>query len=412
MADEIIKVDPISERAFDEFGKEWTDAIYVYCRRRAHQNNKYLKHQIRTTDGKSQFRQVFPEDVDEFSIDGFLDGSFYTENLENETNLEEVEAEAEKEPEVSNKPKLPRKSTKELLAEIKPVEVSLNTEDEIVEFIKNSPSFKPEFLKMSDTKWKLLVRSSIRGKNIMMTGSSGEGKTVSVYCLSAALGREFFYINMGNTQDAQTSLIGKTHFDSSKGTFFNESYFVKAIKTPNAIILLDELSRMSDDASNILMSVLDENQRYLRLTEDVKSEKIEVAEGVTFVATANIGNEYTTTSVLDRAILSRFVIVEIDTLNKTDKIKLLSEMYPSVNIKIIKDMVNLSEDIRNDYESDAAQVNTLFSTRECIEIVGLIDDGFSFSEAITQGLLPLFDKDGGTESPRTFVMQAAQKYDN
>ena len=67
--------------------------------------------------------------------------------------------------------------------------------------------------------------------------------------------------------DNVATLIGNVHFDKAKGTYFSESLFVKAIQTPNAVILLDELSRAHPDAWNILMTVLDQGQRYLRLDE-------------------------------------------------------------------------------------------------------------------------------------------------
>jgi len=119
---------------------------------------------------------------------------------------------------------------------------------------------------------------------------------------------KFFYFNLGATQDARASLIGNTHFDKSSGTFFKESSFVKAIRTPNAIILLDEISRSHHDGVNILMTVLDDLQRYIRLDEKEDSEIVRVADGVTFIATANVGNEYTATRVMDRALLSRFPV--------------------------------------------------------------------------------------------------------
>ena len=48
---------------------------------------------------------------------------------------------------------------------------------DIVEFIANSPSMIPNSLVISETKWKYLVRSIVRGRNILMTGPSGCGKT-------------------------------------------------------------------------------------------------------------------------------------------------------------------------------------------------------------------------------------------
>tara|TARA_R110000737_G_scaffold47478_1_gene67479 strand:- start:65 stop:958 length:894 start_codon:yes stop_codon:yes gene_type:complete len=192
---------------------------------------------------------------------------------------------------------------------------------EVLSFIHNSYSLKPKALMMSELKWKYLVRSGVRGKNIMMTGPAGCGKTMAAKSLVNSLDRPDYYFNLGATQDPRSTLIGNTHFDSKNGTYFAESHFVKAIQTPNSVILLDELSRAHPDAWNILMTVLDYGQRYLRIDESTGSDTIKVADGVTFVATANIGNEYTSTRVMDKALMDRFTIVEMDVL--TELMKLL-----------------------------------------------------------------------------------------
>ena len=114
---------------------------------------------------------------------------------------------------------------------------------EVLGFIHNSYSLKPQGLMMSELKWKYLVRSAVRGKNIMMTGPAGCGKTMAAKALVNSLDRPDYYFNLGATQDPRGTLIGNTHFEDGKGTNFSESLFVKAIQTPNAVILLDELSR-------------------------------------------------------------------------------------------------------------------------------------------------------------------------
>ncbi len=95
----------------------------------------------------------------------------------------------------------------------------------------------------------------------MLLGPTGCGKTLAAQSLVKSLKRPDYYFNLGATQDARATLIGNTHFNKESGTFFSESAFVKAIKTPNAIILLDELSRAHPEAANILMTVLDQNQQ-------------------------------------------------------------------------------------------------------------------------------------------------------
>ena len=196
------------------------------------------------------------------------------------------------------------------------VTVDVPTEHaEVMNFIHSSYSLKPKGLMMTELKWKYLIRSAVRGKNIMMTGPAGCGKTMAAKAVVNSLDRPDFYFNLGATQDPRSTLVGNTHFDKDKGTFFAQSLFVEAIQTPNAVILLDELSRAHPDAWNILMTVLDYGQRYLRLDEADGSDTIKVADGVTFVATANIGNEYTSTRVMDKALMDRFTIVEMDVLS-------------------------------------------------------------------------------------------------
>jgi len=128
--------------------------------------------------------------------------------------------------------------------------------EEVLNFIHSSYSLKPAGLMMSELKWKYLIRSAVRGKNIMMTGPAGCGKTMAAKSLVNSLDRPDFYFNLGATQDPRGTLIGNTHFEKNKGTYFSESLFVEAIQTPNAVILLDELSRAHPDAWNILMTVL------------------------------------------------------------------------------------------------------------------------------------------------------------
>ena len=270
-------------------------------------------------------------------------------------------------------------------------------------------STPPKDFYIDELKWKFLVRNIEKGKNIMMTGPSGCGKTDATFKAAEALGREVMYFNLGATQDPRSTLIGNTHYNKDSGTYFSESSFVSAIQKENAVILLDELSRAHPEAWNILMTVLDPIQRYLRLDEKDDSPTIKVADGVSFIATANIGMEYTATRVIDRAILDRFALIEMEPLSEENEFTLLKGKFPSIDDKVLNNLCSIVSSIRKEINSDTPRLSTMVSTRNTIEIAELLDDGFNLEDASQLLIYPLFPNDGN-DSERVFVKQLIQKY--
>ena len=258
-------------------------------------------------------------------------------------------------------------------------------------------------------KWKFLVRNIEKGKNIMMTGPSGCGKTDATFKAAEYLEREVIYFNLGATQDPRSTLIGNTHYNKDTGTYFSESLFIRAIQQENAVILLDELSRAHPEAWNILMTVLDPIQRYLRLDEKDDSPTIKVAKGVSFIATANIGMEYTATRVIDRAILDRFSLIEMDVLSEDDEYTLLKGKFPTIDEETLLQLCSIVGDIRKEINTDSPRLSTMISTRNSIEIAELIMDGFRIQDAAELLIYPLYPNDGN-DSERVFVKQLIQKY--
>ena len=268
---------------------------------------------------------------------------------------------------------------------------------------------KPNDFYIDDLKWKYLLRNIIKGKNIMMTGPSGCGKTDVTFKAAKTLDREVIYFNLGATQDPRSTLIGNTHYSKDTGTYFSESLFVSAIQKPNTVILLDELSRAHPEAWNILMTVLDPIQRYLRLDEKSNSPTIKVAEGVSFIATANIGSEYTATRIIDRALLDRFAILEMDVLSYEQEYQLLSSKC-TVNQETLLKLCDIIKDIRKEVKSDTPRISTTVSTRATLEIAELLEDAFTLEQAIEILVYPLFSDEGGNDSERTYIKQVVQKY--
>lgn len=267
---------------------------------------------------------------------------------------------------------------------------------------------KPEDFFISDIKWKYLTWCINSGKNLLFVGPSGTGKTQVVFKAADALGREVFYFNLGSTQDPRSVLIGNTFFKN--GTYFEESIFVKALKTPNAVILLDEISRANPEAWNILMPVLDVNIRQLRLDESDLTPTVTVADGVSFIATANVGFEYTSTRTLDKALIDRFNVVEMDTLDKTQEMKLLGMKFPNLNAYANEVLCDISDKVKKECQKENAKISSIISTRTLLEIAEVMASGFLLEEVAELIIYPLYSNDGGTDSERIYMRQLIQKY--
>ncbi len=365
--------------ARDNYGNEWTDSILLGRRKGAVDKGGFLQRNF-YKDGTD-----FWKHIDKKTYDNFYSGIVETEVetvIEMKTSSEKIGLKT----------------------------ISKSNTDEVLSVLKDCYSKKPKELMMSELKWKYLVRCSLRGKNILMVGPSGCGKTLAAKTLVNTLERPDFYFNLGATQDPRLTLIGNTHYDKESGTMFEKSLFVKAIETQNAIILLDEVSRANPEAWNILMTVLDEGQRYLRLDEEVGSPTIKVADGVCFIGTANVGTEYTSTRIMDRALLDRFTQIEMDSLNKEQEYELYTMLFPSVLEQQRKAVSEIVEMTRTEIKTDDPKITSAISTRMGVEIISLMNDGFNLMEAAEVTIFPFYPVDGGADSERMYMTQLVQKY--
>jgi hypothetical protein len=113
---------------------------------------------------------------------------------------------------------------------------------------------------------------------------------------------------------------------------------------------------------------------------------------------------------MDRAMLDRFVIIEMDHLNHEQEKSLLMDLYPNIDIETVDAIAEIAFWTRKELRSETSKISTSISTRISVEIAGLINDGFSLQEAAEICIFPFFDEAGGVESERTYVKQLVQKY--
>jgi nitric oxide reductase NorQ protein len=236
--------------------------------------------------------------------------------------------------------------------------------------------------------WYLMVRNILRGENIMIMGDTGTGKTEIVKHIAKALGREMFIQDMGTVQDAQSALLGVHTLNKDGVSEFKHAPFVKYVQS-GGIVLCDELNRAPLAANNILFPCLD-NRRYLPVdvAHTEEEQKIDVHEDTVFIATCNIGSEYSGTNAIDRALLDRFFPVEVSYPKEQDEIKILM-LRTGVEEKDARAIVKVANKVREQYKEQ--ELSSSISVRHTLQTASLIVDGFELTNAMQAVVMPLFE---------------------
>jgi hypothetical protein len=150
------------------------------------------------------------------------------------------------------------------------------------------------------------------------------------------------------------------------------------------------------------------------LDEDEDSAVVEVAPGVSFIATANIGNEYTATRVLDKASARRFPIkLEMPPLNAKELKKLFSLRFPDrtpIQVSLMDTLTEISDDIMAQCKLEESSISTFIPPANMVEMAELVMDGFTLEEIAEAAIYTEYPDDSEADSERTSVKGIIQKY--
>lgn len=235
--------------------------------------------------------------------------------------------------------------------------------------------------------WSLLVRNIKRHINTMILGPTGCGKTSVVKEVCTRLGIPLHIFDMGSMIDPISSLLG-VHRLVKGESIFDYAKFTKVIQEP-CVILLDEINRSSMGSNNILFPCLDDRRT---LSVEVASgdglREIKVHPEVTFIATANIGSEYTGTMLMDRALTNRFFPLELGHIPNDEEVKVLNNRT-GLEIDKAQVLVKITNNIRS--MADKSELSTGVSIRETLMVAKLVSDGWSLNDAMEMIYLPLYE---------------------
>jgi len=256
-----------------------------------------------------------------------------------------------------------------------------------------TPSIKKDKFWVDRNVWIDLIRHTARGKNILISGESGIGKTELPSLVAKSFGMELKTYDMAAAQDPIATLLGVHRIDEDGKSKFDVSDFINDISTPN-FILLDELNRAPQHATNILFPLLDKRRTIkMSLASSSMKRDIPVHPDTVFFATANIGPQYTGTELIDKALEERFVIIDLQSPTpKFEKALLISKT--GISMEIADKIVKITAAAREKFKNDTVSHN--ISVRQSLDIASMVADGYDLKNAITRFLTPHF-KDEMTE---------------
>lgn len=245
--------------------------------------------------------------------------------------------------------------------------------------------------------------------NVALRGPTGAGKTSLAEWFAYQTRSPYFVLDMSTLREPKDLLGFKDLvMDPKTGERkirWIKSAFVHAIQTPNTVVVLDEMTRIHPSVANTLMPLLDHRRQvYL----DDLGELIRVAPGVVFMATANLGSEYTGTWRWDAALESRLEYqLEVSYLPRQQEIDVLVNKT-GVDRETAEGLVDVANQARAATEDPKEPLGHAISTRQLLAASRLVVQGMPPADAMEFTVVPTYSPAGGTESDRAHILTIIQ----
>ena len=256
--------------------------------------------------------------------------------------------------------------------------LSVKQSNKLIDNIPDTPTIDNSGFYIDDKKWKYLVRNIIRKKPTLLIGPTGTGKTELILMACKQLGINCEVHDMGSMQDPLTDLIGCHRIKDGSSTF-DYAKFVDDVQKPG-VILLDELSRAPLMTNNILFPCLDSRRELpLAIADSEGPRSVKVHPDCVFIATANIGSEYSGTQEIDAALLNRFLPLKLDYIPANYEVELIMARSNILRYDA-EAIVKFANKMRQKFKEGV--INLPVSTRENIAMAELVADGFDLIDAV------------------------------
>lgn len=223
----------------------------------------------------------------------------------------------------------------------------------------------------------MAICAILQGQNLLLTGGKATGKNVLCETLSWIFGRPAYDISFHVNTDS-ASLIGTDTFQNNEVTLRKGPVYKCA--EFGGFGILDEINMAKNDAVSVLHATLDHRRRI-----DVPGySRIQLHPATRFIATMNQG--YAGTRELNEALVSRFLVVDMPSLNQDALKFLLRQYYPDIKEVAAEQLSGLFLDLQRKAGNGEISTRSL-DLRGLIAGIRTIRSGLSPAKAVRLGIL-------------------------
>ena len=236
---------------------------------------------------------------------------------------------------------------------------------------------KPSYRYYGKEIWEMALTALLSGENLLLVGPKATGKNVLAENLAAVFCRPEWDISFYLNTDA-ASLIGTDTFRNGEVTLRHGPIYQCA--EMGGFGILDEINMAKNESLAVLHATLD----FRRIIDVPGYDRITLSPATRFIATMNYG--YAGTRVLNEALMSRFMVINMPLISRANLKKLLLAQYPQLKDEYAEQFCALFDEIRKKCESGEISTKAL-DLRGLIASIKLIQNGLSSGEALEMGIV-------------------------
>lgn len=228
------------------------------------------------------------------------------------------------------------------------------------------PFYGKEILEMA-------ITALLQGENLLLCGAKATGKNILAENLAWLFGRPLYNISFHVNTDS-SSLIGTDTFRDNEVQLRQGPVYQCA--QYGGFGVLDEINMAKNDAVSVLHATLD----YRRIIDVPGYDRISLHTATRFIGTMNYG--YAGTRELNEALVSRFTVIRMPTLQAPQLRRLLESSVPQADGEHIRLCVGLFLDLNEKAVNGEISTHPV-DLRGLTAALGLMTGGMAPKDAVS-----------------------------